>query len=317
MKQLALALLSVSIFVVLGELTTRFLDRDGRVYDLETYRYARLCTRASAGDLHHVQVPGAVATLQGVEVRINAHGLRDRDYPYAKTPGTKRLVLVGDSVSFGWGVPQDRVYAKVAEAQLAKSGKYELIDGAVVNYTTARMLAFYRDELKKYDADVVLLAFFVNNANESADPGVRAWLDTPLELPVFLYSRLKRVLAKGPDFDTFHHALYSDDNPAFKAFRDRVTAFVKERTAEGKTVVVVNVPDALHLDEPAYRYQDITDKVLKLASDAGARTVDLLPAVKGMPAASIVNTPEDRHPNEEGHRRMGEYLAIALSKLGI
>ena len=317
MRTLALGLASLVLFLGLGELVTRLLDRGGRIYDLETYRYSRLLTQPAGPDLHHLQVPGASAELSGVEVRINAHGLRDRDYPYDVPAGVKRLVLLGDSVSFGWGVPQDRVYAKVAEAELCRTGKYELINGAVVNYTTSRMLAFYRDELSRYHARVVLLAFFLNNANDAAEPGIRSVLDTPLELPVFVYSRLRRVLAHGPDFDAFHAALYADDNPAFIAFRDRVTAFVHQLTAEGKTVVVVNVPDALHLDEPAYRYQPITDKVLGLARAAGARTVDLLPAVKGVPAREIVNSAEDRHPNAEGHRRMGVYLAAELRKLGI
>lgn len=313
---LLLALASLFLFTAAGELTTRFLNRNGGIYDLETYRYSRLLTRPDPR-VHHVQVPGASATLQGVEVRINSLGLRDREIPYRVPPGVKRILLLGDSVTFGWGVAQDQVYAKVAERELNRNGRYEVVNGAVVNHNTARILGMYRAELHRYGAPVVVLAFFINNANPAVDPGLRGLLDTPLELPVFLYSRLRRVLAKGPDFDTFHRALYQPDSPVYQAFARELTAFVKELKAQAKTVVVVNVPDALHLDEPAYRYQAITDAVTSAARTAGAQTIDLYPAVKGLPASQIVNSAEDRHPNAEGHRRMGVLLAAELVKLGI
>lgn len=316
MGRLLLALLSIALFVLLGEGVTRFLNRSGGIYDVETFRYARLLTRP-APDVHHLQVPGASAVLQGVEVKINARGLRDREVPAAPPAGTKRLLLMGDSVTFGWGVAQERTYAKVCEAELARTGKYELINAGVVNHNTARMLAFYRQELHTYQAPVVLVAFFINNANEPADTSLRAWLDTPLQLPVFLYSRLRRVTARGPDFDTMHRQLYAAENPLYQAFSERLTKFIAELVKAGKQVIVVNVPDAAHLDEPKYRYQDITDKVLGLAKTAGAQTIDLYPAVKGMPAGTIVNSAEDRHPNAEGHRRMGVYLAAELRKLGV
>ena len=316
MGRLALALISLALFVALGESVTRFLDRGGALYDVETHRYARLLTRP-APEVHHLQVPGASAVLQGVDVRINSHGLRDREFAYTPPAGVKRLLLMGDSVTFGWGVAQDLVYAKVCERELAKSGRYEVIDAAVVNHTTARMLAFYRQELYKYGAPVVLVAFFINNANEAPDSWVRAWLDTPLELPVFLYSRLRRVTARGPDFDTLHRQLYAPENPLYQAFAARLTAFIRELAAQGKQVIVINVPDAAHLDEPVYRYQSITDTVLGLARTAGAQTIDLYPAVRGMAAPTIVNSAEDRHPNAEGHRRMGVYLAQELKRLGI
>jgi len=36
---------------------------------------------------------------------INQAGFRDRDYPLAKPPGTKRIVIFGDSTTAGNGVP--------------------------------------------------------------------------------------------------------------------------------------------------------------------------------------------------------------------
>ena len=54
-------------------------------------------------------IPNAVgeSTRTGykIEYRINSKGLRDAETPYDKSPGTYRIVLLGDSRTFGFGVP--------------------------------------------------------------------------------------------------------------------------------------------------------------------------------------------------------------------
>ena len=60
-------------------------------------------------DVGHLHLPG----LQGREfvrqpVHTNALGLREREIATPKPPGTVRVLLLGDSFVFGWGVAADR-----------------------------------------------------------------------------------------------------------------------------------------------------------------------------------------------------------------
>src|SRR5262245_36014013 len=47
-----------------------------------------------------------------MEVRINSTGQRDREFPLAKPAGTYRVVVLGDSFTFGHGVAADETYVK-------------------------------------------------------------------------------------------------------------------------------------------------------------------------------------------------------------
>ena len=50
-----------------------------------------------------------------VEVVISDQGLRDRDFPLTRTEPSTRLVTIGDSFTFGWGVPIEDSWPKVLE----------------------------------------------------------------------------------------------------------------------------------------------------------------------------------------------------------
>ena len=50
-----------------------------------------------------------------VEYRINSRGLRDEETAYEKKPGTFRIVLLGDSNTFGFGIAAERHYARILE----------------------------------------------------------------------------------------------------------------------------------------------------------------------------------------------------------
>src|SRR5262245_50241752 len=52
-------------------------------------------------------VPGRVVG----EARINRDGCRGPEIPATKPPGVRRLVLAGDSVTFGWGVSESASFA--------------------------------------------------------------------------------------------------------------------------------------------------------------------------------------------------------------
>lgn len=55
------------------------------------------------------------------EERINSFGFRDREISLVKT-GTCRIVAIGDSFTYGWGVNLDQTWVKVVEENLRRQG---------------------------------------------------------------------------------------------------------------------------------------------------------------------------------------------------
>jgi hypothetical protein len=110
-----------------------------------------------------------------VHVSQNAEGLRDEHYDHARTPGRRRILVLGDSVVWCWGVEHDECFTERLERALRDT---DVINTGVPGYSTAQELLFYEREGRRYGADVVLLVVAPNDADDNVDPrGPRFRLD--------------------------------------------------------------------------------------------------------------------------------------------
>jgi len=105
-----------------------------------------------------------------VEVRINSAGLRDREIPHAKPAGTRRVLVLGDSFTFGYGVELDQSFVKVAQRMLGPG--WEAINGGAPTWGTGDDLDFLRAEGLRYEPDLVVVGFFRNDLADNWLRGV-------------------------------------------------------------------------------------------------------------------------------------------------
>ena len=112
-------------------------------------------------------IPGWQATTINQPLSINSRGLRDREYPYQKPPGTKRILVLGDSYTWGYGVANEEIYTEVLEETLQqKYPHYEVINGGVSGWGTDQQYLFLINEGLKYSPDLVIVAHFFNDLDE-------------------------------------------------------------------------------------------------------------------------------------------------------
>ncbi len=91
------------------------------------------------------------------DIRINARGLRERDIPYARTPGVARVLVIGDSGVASFEVSEEQTFMRVMERELRAAGyPVEVLNGGCRGYGTDQSLLFLRDEGMKYQPDLVL-----------------------------------------------------------------------------------------------------------------------------------------------------------------
>ena len=130
-----------------------------------------LVRASSDPELVYELKPGLVGTFLGAPFAFNAQGLRDRDYALAKSPGVFRIVALGDSVMFGWGVGQDQSYLEIVEGQLNKgrgqaageATPFEMLNFAVPGYNTAMEIAALKGKALAFDPDLIILHFVAND----------------------------------------------------------------------------------------------------------------------------------------------------------
>ncbi|MDX6613963.1 MAG: hypothetical protein QOD75_3149 [Blastocatellia bacterium] len=101
-------------------------------------------------------------------VSINSDGLRDREHPFAKPPGTFRIALVGDSYPEAFPVDMKDAFWVIMERKLQECGgaggkAIEVINFGVSGYGTAQELITLREQVWKYSPDLVVLTVTTNN----------------------------------------------------------------------------------------------------------------------------------------------------------
>jgi hypothetical protein len=87
----------------------------------------------------------------------NSKGLRGKaEYPYERAVGAPRIVVLGDSFTFGEEVSDDETYSHDLQASLPGA---EVLNFGVQGYGHDQMLMYLKEEGIKYHPDVVVLGF--------------------------------------------------------------------------------------------------------------------------------------------------------------
>lgn len=100
-----------------------------------------------------------------VRVRISEQGLRDRAYG-PKRPGRFRVLALGDSFTFGFGVDAEDAYPKQLERLLRanrRGAEYDVINAGTPGYATNQELQYLKKDGLAYQPDLVLIGFFAAN----------------------------------------------------------------------------------------------------------------------------------------------------------
>ena len=107
----------------------------------------------------------------GVPVRINNLGFRDdRDYDLSKRPNTLRILVLGDSVTFGHG--SVRTYPELLENLLREwrpEIDWQVWNAAVPGYNTSQELAHLLDVGPRFQPDLVIVGFFDNDLADNIE----------------------------------------------------------------------------------------------------------------------------------------------------
>jgi len=108
-----------------------------------------------------------------VPVQINHQGLRDVEHPYAKPPGTFRVLILGDSFVEAMHVPLEATFPRLLEKELRTDGsaaRIEVLSAGVSGYGTAGEVLLFEQDGKRYQPDLVVLAFYPGNDVKNNSP---------------------------------------------------------------------------------------------------------------------------------------------------
>ena len=173
--------------------------------------------------LPHELAPGRTTTYKGVEVRINQQGFRGPELT-DPPPGSERIILAGDSFTFGNGCPEEGTLAVRLEAELRERGHpAQVINGGVPAYNADNVVALIRERLLPLAPTRVIYVMLYNDVDAAPpktivpdDATIDPLGDFPLHSPLLKLlsdrasglARRTGVSAHGyveTMLDTFHH----------------------------------------------------------------------------------------------------------------
>jgi len=163
-------LLRLVFVVALGFTTIGIVESALILYDLRT----GALSAARAPDLgfgirswtvHHALRPG----YSNPAIHINSFGLRSPEVAVPKPAGTVRILLLGDSFTFGMRVGDEETFGRRLEARLR--GAYgaapvEVVSAGVVSYCPLLEYLQYRHHLHVLEPDLVVLNFDMSDVQD-------------------------------------------------------------------------------------------------------------------------------------------------------
>jgi SGNH hydrolase-like domain, acetyltransferase AlgX len=161
--RLASVALSLAGSFVIGEIGLRVLvSDDGQASDRGIVEFCS--TR------HHRLTPNGRLRHRSYEFDYvwtnNSLGMRDRERPRAKPPGTFRVLFLGDSMVQGHGVPLEQTMAALLESRLNQPrgpNEVEVLNAGVFGYGPLLEYLYLEEILPSLQPDLVLLGFTLAN----------------------------------------------------------------------------------------------------------------------------------------------------------
>jgi lysophospholipase L1-like esterase len=144
-----------------------------------------------------------------VKVTINKRGFRGKEFSLEKKPGVARILVLGDSYTFGVYVADAETYPSVLESALNRRGiKTEVINaGYADGWSPDEHYAWLVNEGLRYKPDVIIYGFFIGN--DITDLAPKHWaslnsqgLPERIENPDIYIDSLGRIRSKVPDAKT-------------------------------------------------------------------------------------------------------------------
>jgi len=316
MVRAAAVALGLVIFLVGAEICARLAFLEIQAYDVEMWRYSRqLKVWGATPGIRFEHRPSTAARLMGVDVTINRQGMRDEEVDLDKPEGMTRIVVLGDSITFGWGVPQSLSYPEVLERLLnQRSGRggtagVEVMNFGVGNYNTVDEFAILRHRALAFQPDMILLGVFINDAELAvATPPAGIWQHSLFA--VWLWGRvdaLLRSVGRREDYRTYYRQLYLPNSPGFLQMQEALRSMAALCRERSIPLVVALIPE-LHSPHSG-EFGDVYRRLRGVAEDSGLPVVDLRKALPtDVDPHRFWVSQDDSHPNAEAQKLFAEQL---------
>jgi hypothetical protein len=266
----------------------------------------------------------------------NSLGLRGPEVEPSKSAGTRRLLMLGDSFTFGQGVRDGEVYPRIVESNLrteaASAGNWEVVNAGNAGKDMTYHWRFLEERGWRLQPDLITVQFFANDLEpqEVAESGggsrgepwwarIIAWPYRTSYAVFFSKYRFQQLLTRlDPDaagkysLDGWYRQLLRElqrNGPGWQSFCRHSRAIQASARRHDVPLIFFLFP---HAGVPSPRESLLLQGVESFLIGEGIEVVNLDGMWQNLSPEEQVVSPIDNHPSAAAHRVAAARILAAL-----
>ncbi len=240
----------------------------------------------------------------GNRIRTNSQGMRNDENFAEDKAGSKRLLIIGDSYSFGHGVSNEETYAHVLNNRYMPD--WQVMNLAVSATGTDQQYLMYAHYGERFSPDIVLLGFYLRDFNRNTfsfrdyakplyipnEDGSLSLTHSPVLSPQALIAQYRNGqrqiggwhysyawAAFGKHISTAVKRNRSPGSLPRRTLSGIMQLLVQRARSNGTTPVWVNFPVRQITDNSDNKYDEVAEFAMSEASRLGMPALDLQPVL--------------------------------------
>jgi len=253
--------------------------------------------------------------------KLNNYGFRGDDYRMEKQPGTYRIIVLGDSFTFGDGVKDEDTFCLQLQKELRKlNPKVEVLNFGTSGWNTVDQISYFDQMGYRFNPDLVVVAYVLNDGSHELWP-VDAWDDE------YEKAFQERILP-GSYFLSYLHTTWTRYQFSRRYIQEVAQSLDTHKREwrrslryllRGKNITtklgidysVILIPYLYRLNDN-YPFESLHQFIGEYCRENNISFLDLFESFRGYNYTDLWAHPTDQHPNAKGHRIIAEALTRSI-----
>ena len=240
-----------------------------------------------------------------VHIELNSQGFRNSiDIDHSK----KKILMLGDSITLGWGAQNTFSY----NLEKLLNNNIQVLNAGIGNTNTYMQINNFFQNYSKYDFDMIVLNFFVNDFEKVIIKKSNFFIENFYSISYF-NSKVLKILIKNSladNYENFYLKTSQDENFVQESLS--LIKKINEYCKKEKIIFIINYMPELR-DMKNYKFNKQIEIMENFSKQNGIKFINSLDILQNYEDNTLWVTIEDSHYNDKAHLLISKFLKRKLA----
>ena len=299
-------LLSLILIISILEIPVRIITSNGLNLDIEMLKYAKsfkvISENKDVGLEHRANIK---KKLMNVDIVLNSQGFRNSiDIDHSK----KKILMLGDSITLGWGAQNTFSY----NLEKLLNNNIQVLNAGIGNTNTYMQIHNFFQNYSKYDYDMIVLNFFVNDFEKIKIKKSNFFIENFYSISYFKGKVLKILIKYSlvDNYENFYLKTFQDEEFIEKSLN--LIKKLNEYCKKEKIIFIINyMPELRNMKN--YKFNKQIEIMENFSKQNGIKFINGLDILQNYEDNTLWVTKEDSHYNDKAHLLISKFLKRKLA----